>query len=106
MRNNVDFFDSADYLSDNEFDIPLTSKKVVSLMKDEYHNKVITEFVGPRSKMYSSRVNGKDYINKTKGVKMSVVRKTIEFGDYVACLYDDVTQYRAQYLFQSHLHQI
>ena len=37
---------------------------------------------------------------------MPVVRKTIEFDDYAACLYDDVTQYRAQYLFHSHLHQI
>ena len=37
---------------------------------------------------------------------MPVVRKTIEFDDYVACLYHDVTHYRAQYLFRSHFHQI
>ena len=64
-------------------------------MKDECNGKIITEFIGLRSKMYSLRINRKDYIKKAKGVKMPVVRKTIEFDDYVACLYDDETQYRA-----------
>ena len=75
-------------------------------MKDECNGKIITEFVGLGNKMYNLRINGKDYIKKAKGVKMPVVRKTIEFDDDIACLYDDETQYRAQYLFRSHLHQI
>ena len=75
-------------------------------MKDACNGTIITEFVGLRSKMYSLHINGKDYIKKAKCVKMPVVRKTIEFDDYVACLYDDKTQYRAQYLFRAHLHQI
>ena len=37
---------------------------------------------------------------------MPVVRTTIEFDDYVACFYDDETQYAAQYMFRSHLYQI
>ena len=106
MRSNIDFFDTSDYLSDNQFKMPLKNEKVVGLMKDECNGKTIIKFVDLRSKMYSLRINGKDYIKKAKNVKMPAVRKTIEFDDYVACLYDDETQYRAQYLFRSHLHQI
>ena len=97
MRNNIDFFDTSDYPSDNQFIMPLKNKKIVGLMKDECNGKIITEFVGLRSKMYK-------YLYTF--VKMPVVRKTIEFDDYVACLYDDETEYRAQYLFRSHLHEI
>ena len=106
MRNNIDFFDTSDYLSDDQFNMPLKNEKVVGLMEDECNGEIITKFVGLRSKMYSLRINGKDYMKKAKGVKMPVVRETIEFHDYVACLYDDETQYRAQYLFRSNLHEI
>ena len=100
IRNNIDFFNTSDYPSDNQFNMPLKDKKVVGLMKDECSGKIITEFVGLRSKMYSLRINGKDYIKNAKGVKMPVVRKTIEFDDYVARLYNDETQFCAQYLFR------
>ena len=106
MRNNINFFGTSDYLSENEFDMPLKIKKIVGLMKDDCNGKIVIEFVGLRSKMYSLRINGKDYIKKAEGVKMRVVRKAIEFDDYVACLYDDVTHHRAQCLFRSHHHQI
>ena len=106
MRNNIDFFDTSDYPSDNQFNMPLKNKKVVGLMKDECNGKIITKFVGLRSKMYSLRINRKDLIKKAKGVKIPVVRKIIEFDDCVACLYDDETQYHTQYLFRSHLLQI
>ena len=53
MRYNIDFFDTSDYSSDNQFDMPLKNKIVVGLMKDECNGKIITEFVGLHSKMYS-----------------------------------------------------
>ena len=85
MRNNINIFETFDYSSDNQFDMSLKNKKVVGLMKDECNGKIITELVGLRSKMCSLRINGKDYIKKAKRVKMPVVRKTIEFDDYIAC---------------------
>ena len=106
MRDNINFSDTSNYLFDNQFNMPLKNTQVVGLMKDECNGKILTEFVGLHSKMYRLLINGKDYIKKAKGVKMLAVRKTIEFDDYVACLYHDETQYRAQYLFWSHLHQI
>ena len=73
MRNNIDFFDTSDYPSDNQFNMPLKNKKVVGLMKDECNGKIIMKFVGLRSKMYSLRINGKDYLTKAKGVKMNLM---------------------------------
>ena len=87
MRDNINFSDTSNYLFDNQFNMPLKNTQVVGLMTDECNDKIITEFVGLRSKMYSLLINGKDYIKKAKCVKMPVVRKTIEFDDYVACLY-------------------
>ena len=38
-------------------------------MKDEGNSKIVTEFVGLKSKMYSICVNGQDFVKKAKGVK-------------------------------------
>ena len=55
-------------------------------MKDEANGKIITEFVGLRSKMYSVRIQGSNTIKKAKGVKTSVVKSMIDFEDYLSCL--------------------
>ncbi|XP_031779852.1 uncharacterized protein LOC116416277 [Nasonia vitripennis] len=52
-----------------------------AVMKTDLH-----EFVGFRSEMYSVKVQGQQPIKKTKGVKPSVVKSTIEFDDYIHCL--------------------
>ena len=51
MRNNIDFFETSDFPSDNQFNMPLKNKTVVGLVEDECNGKIITEFVGLRSKM-------------------------------------------------------
>ena len=74
IRSNIHASDTSEYPTENQFDMPLKNKNVVGLMKDECNGKIITEFVGLRSKMYSVRVKGKYRIKKAKGVKMSVVQ--------------------------------
>lgn len=106
MKDNSQYFDTSDYSADNQFGIELKNKKVIGLMKDECNGKIITEFVGLRSKMYSLRIEGRDRIKKAKGVKASVVAKTLDFNDYINCLYNNTTEYRTQHLFRSHLHEI
>ena len=106
MKQHIEHFDTSDYPIDNCYDMPRVNKKVVGLMKDECNGRIMTEFVGLRSKMYSVRVEGQDRMKKAKGVKASVVRTTIDFDDYLVCLAENLTQYRTQYLFRSKNHVI
>ncbi|XP_031788876.1 uncharacterized protein LOC116417894 isoform X2 [Nasonia vitripennis] len=106
MKRNIHMFDTSDYPADNIFNMPRVNKKIVGLMKDECNGKILTEFVGLRSKMYSTRVNNQDSMKKIKGIKASVVKKTIEFNDYLDCLKNSCIQSREQYAIRSKLHNV
>ncbi|KYM93940.1 hypothetical protein ALC62_15447, partial [Cyphomyrmex costatus] len=82
MKRDIDRFDTSDYPANNAYGMPLTNMKVPGLMKDENNGAIITEFVGLRAKMYALRVDGKRDTKKAKGVKSSVVARTISFEDY------------------------
>lgn len=97
MKRDIAMFDTSDYAKDNVYGMPLCNKKIVGLMKDECKGCIMTEFVGLRSKMYSVRVNGIDKMKKAKGVKSSVVKKTITFNHYTECLHNKTVQYRTQF---------
>ncbi|XP_031783868.1 uncharacterized protein LOC103317258 isoform X1 [Nasonia vitripennis] len=106
MKRNIHMFDTSDYPADNIFNMPRVNKKIVGLMKDECNGEILTEFVGLRSKMYSTRVNNQDSMKKIKGIKASVVKKTIEFNDYLDCLKNSCIQSREQYAIRSKLHNV
>ena len=108
------------------------NKKVVGMFKDEAGGKIIKEFVGLRAKLYSykmfeseeekkerkekeekKRKEGVDFIEgsslekkKCKGMKESVVKRTITFDDYKKCLFDGEKQYRQMNVFRSRKHEI
>ncbi|XP_066601745.1 uncharacterized protein [Prorops nasuta] len=87
MKNDITKFDNSDYPSDNQFGLPLANKKVPGLIKDENNGKIMTEFIGLRSKMYTFIVQGcTKIIKKAKGVKGYVVDRSISFDDYKDCL--------------------
>ena len=46
-------FDLSDYPQDSIFFDPVNNKKVIGKTKDKFKGKIITEFVGLKSKMYS-----------------------------------------------------
>ncbi|XP_014470786.1 PREDICTED: uncharacterized protein LOC106742398, partial [Dinoponera quadriceps] len=106
MKRDIHKFDTSDYLADNAYDIPLVNKKVPGLMKDENNGAIMTEFVGLRAKMYALRVDGKKDTKKAKGVKSSVIARTITFNDYTQCLRDEVEKSRQQSYIRSKLHQV
>ncbi|XP_020294835.1 uncharacterized protein LOC109860268 [Pseudomyrmex gracilis] len=105
MKRNIARFD---YPGDNPYNMPCANKKVLmkGLIKDENNGAVMTEFVELRAKMYVTRVSDSKCIKKVKGVKRSVVARTIIFDDYVRCLRDATELTRQQSCIRSQLHEV
>ena len=82
------------------------NKKVIGLMKNESGGKIMTEFVALRPKLYSYRELDGSEDKKCKGIKKCVVKKTLTFEDYKACLFNDSTEYRSQLMFRSAKHEV
>ena len=74
-------------------------------MKDELGGEIMKEFISLRPKMYSYRV-GSSEPKKCKGIKKCVVKRTITFEDYKACLFDGRNVHRSQLLFRSNKHEV
>ena len=78
-----DRFDTSGYPSDHPSGIPSGfNKKVLGMFKDEVNGNVIDEFVGLRAKLYSYKMFEGKESKKCKGVKKSVVKKSITHEDY------------------------
>ena len=76
------------------------------MFKDEAAGKQIEEFVGLRAKLYSYKMFDGDEHKKCKGVKKSVVKKTITHGNYKETLFSRKEQYRKINVIRSHLHDV
>ena len=71
-------FDLSNYTKDSKF-LDLVNEKVIGKMKDESEGKIIDEFVGLKSKMYSIKhIDGKKS-NTAKG--MNIATEFEEFKD-------------------------
>ena len=100
-------FDTSDYPPDHPSGIPSGfNKKVLGMFKDEAGGKVIDEFVGLRAKLYSYKMFEGEESKKCKGVKKSVVKKSITHEDYKKCLFTGKEQLRRRNLIRSHRHEI
>ena len=51
-----DLFDFSNYSKDSKF-FDETNKKVIGKMKDEFRRVIVVEFVGLKSKIYSTKKN-------------------------------------------------
>ena len=97
-------FDTSGYCPNRPLPVGL-NKKVIGLMKDELGGKIMTEFVELRPKLYSYKVLDGLEDKKCKGIKKCIVKKTLTFEDYKACLFNDSTEYRSQLMFRSAKHE-
>ena len=100
-------FDTSDYPPDHKSGI-LTgvNKKVIGMFKDEVAGKQITHFVGLRPKLYSFKIENCRGVKKCKGIKKNVVKKGINFEDYVQCLFSGEKQMKSMKIIRSENHDI
>ena len=71
-------FDFSDYPLDSKFVDPV-NKKVIDKMKDQFKGKIISEFVGLKSKMYSLISVDHGEVTKAKGMNKKIIHQ--EFVD-------------------------
>ena len=100
-------FDTSEYSPNHKSGI-LTgvNKKVIGLFKDEVAGRQITKFVGLRPKLYSFKIEESNTNKKCKGIKKNVVKKGIDFEDYVDCLKTGKKQMRKMNIIRSEKHEI
>ena len=100
-------FDTSDYPTDHPSGIITgVNKKVIGMFKDEVGGKQITHFVGLRPKLYSFKIEDNKVVKKCKGVKSNVVKKSIDFNNYVKCLLEDNKEMRTMKIIRSEKHDI
>ena len=102
-----DRFDTSDYPENHPSGIPTgKNKKVLGMMKDEAAGKIIKEFVGLRSKLYSYIMDEGEENKKCKGIKKQVVKNSITHEDYKTCLETGKEQLRKQNIIRSYEHEV
>ena len=100
-------FDTSEFPPNNKSGILVgVNKKVIGMFKDEVGGKQITHFVGLRPKLYSFKIEDSSTTKKSKGIKKNVVKKKIEFEDYVDCLKTGKKQMRSMNVIKSENHEI
>ena len=78
-----------------------TNKKVIGKMKDEFRGKIISEFLGLKSKMYSLISVDDKEITKAKGVNKKIIHK-----EFVDVLFNKKVIRHNMKRIQSKLHRI
>ena len=97
-------FAFSDYSEDSKFFDPV-NKKVIGKTKDEDKGRIISEFVGLKSKMYSLVTIDNKEIKKGKGVKKNVVKNT-RHKEYLDALFNKNCIRHKMKRIQSKLHRI
>ena len=102
-----DKFDTSDYPSIHPPGIITgANKKVIGMFKDEVAGRQISHFVGLRPKLYSFKIEEDREVRKCKGIKKNVIKKKLDFDDYVKCLFSGEKEMRKMKIIRSEKHDI
>ena len=100
-------FDTSNYPKDHKSGIPTgKNKKVIGMMKDEAGGKIIEEFVGLRSKLYSYKMYEGKEEKKCKGIKKNVIKNKITHKNYKNCLFQARTKLTKMNVIRSRAHNV
>ena len=82
------------------------NKKVLGAMKDEMNSKVISEFIGLKSKLYSLKYGDNEFKSTGKGLQKTVLKKFVHHNHYKnVLLYNNLYSFKMRKI-QSKLHEI
>jgi hypothetical protein len=109
-------FDTSDYPASHP-QYSVDNKKVLGKFKDEAKGVAIAEFVGLRPKLYALRLDTTEHnkradkglkltTKKSKGTKMSVVKKQIQFENYLSVLSTGQSMRHSQVNFRTDCHNM
>jgi len=105
IKGRTDWFDFSNYPKDHpNFD--LSNKLVPGKFKDEMGGRLIEEFVGLRSKMYSIKTSDGKVKKTAKGVLSSVKEKNITHENYKQCLFDQIQMRHKQTKIMQERHEM
>jgi hypothetical protein len=86
MLDEMHLFDTSNFKTDH-FLYSKTNMKVLGKMKDELDGRLVREFVGLRSKMYSFLEESGTSKKVGKGIMKATLKKQIKHVDYKDCLF-------------------
>ena len=104
LKELEDFFDFSNYPKTHCL-FSEKNKRIPGLFKDETAGKVISEFVGLRSKMYSFILDGKE-CKSAKGVKKNVIKNELTHNDFKKCLFQQNQMEHSFYNISSKAHHV
>ena len=106
MKGMKQYFDFSEYPKSHQL-YSTENQAVPGKFKDETSSKIITEFVGLRSKLYSLIIEGEKKEKKVaKGVKKCVINKKLCFNDYKDVLNNKTQLKREMNFIKSKLHKV
>ena len=109
MHDMKEHYDFSEYPK-NHFCYNTENQAVVGKFKDEFKGKIVTEFVGLRSKLYSLTIDtdvDKDKEKKVcKGCKKCVITNELKFSDYKNTLTNKTKLYKEMNFIKSDLHNV